>query len=67
MCATFGIKHNFYDICMHGKLDLFTPLPHLSTCLAKDLEERTLVILNNDFTISSTAQNTVNAWSLEFL
>jgi hypothetical protein len=55
MCAYFGIKHNFYDITMHGKLDLFTPLLHLSTCLAQDLKEKTLAILNHDFVISSTA------------
>ena len=52
---------------MQGTLDLFKPLPHLQTNLAQDLFGKTLVILNNDFTITSTAQNGVNAWSLEFL
>ena len=67
MCSYYGLKQNFYDISMHGKLDLHTPLPHLKTTLAEDLFGKTLVLLNNEFTISSTAQNTVNAWSLEFL
>jgi hypothetical protein len=52
---------------MHGALDLFTPLPGHQNCLAADLKGRTLAILNNDFIVSSTAQNTVSAWSLEFL
>lgn len=67
MCGYYGLKFNFYDITMHGVLDLFKPLPHLKTFLAEDLKGRTLAILNNDFTVSSTSQNTVNAWSLEFL
>ena len=52
---------------MHGTLDLFKPLPHLQTCLAEDLRDKTIVVLDNDFTVSSTAQNTVKAWSIEFL
>ena len=67
MCAYYGLKHNFYDVSMHGTLDLFKPLPHLQTCLAEDLKEKTLVILNNDFAVSSTSQDTVTAWTLEFL
>ena len=67
MCQYYGLKHNFYDITMHGKLDLFTPLPHLQTFLAQDLKGKTLALLNNEFTVSSTSQNLVNAWSHEFL
>ena len=29
MCGYFGLRPNFYDVSMHGKLDLYTPLPHL--------------------------------------
>ncbi len=52
---------------MHGTLDLYKPLPHLSTCLAQDLKGKTLAILNHEFLISSTAQNTISAWTIEFL
>jgi hypothetical protein len=27
-CDFFGLRNNFYDISMHGSLDLFKPLPH---------------------------------------
>ena len=33
-CDFFGLRNNFYDISMHGSLDLFKPLPHLQTFLA---------------------------------
>ena len=66
-CDIFGLKNNFYDISMHGTLDLFKPLPHLTTCLAEDLKGKTLAIINNDFLITSTAQNTLTAWTIEFL
>jgi len=36
-CQMFGLKQNFYDISMHGSLNLFNPLPHLKTFLAQDL------------------------------
>ena len=43
----YGLNSNFYDINMHGMLDLFNPLPHLDQPLAKDLEKKTLCVLNN--------------------
>ena len=52
---------------MHGVLDLHKPLPHLQTTLSQDCKGKTIVIMNNDFLISSTAQNTVSAWTMEFL
>ena len=67
MCAYYGLNSNFYDINMHGMLDLFTPLPHLETHLAKDLECKTLVAINNQFTVSSTSQDVIYAWTLDFL
>jgi hypothetical protein len=54
-CEFLGIKNNFYDISMHGTLDLFKPLPHLTNTLAQDLKGKTLAILNHEFLISSTA------------
>jgi len=32
---------------MNGNLNLFEPLPHLKTTLAQDLDNKTLVIINN--------------------
>lgn len=64
MCSTFGLVPNFYDINMHGVLDLFTPLPHLQTCLAEDLKGKTLAILNKHFILSSTSQNPVTAMTV---
>ena len=54
-CDFLGLKINFYDISMHGTLDLFKPLPHLSTCLAQDLKGKTLAIINHEFLVSPTA------------
>lgn len=47
MCEYFGLKANFYDINMHGNLNMFEPLSHLKSTLAKDLENKTLVVINN--------------------
>ena len=47
MCLYYGLKANFYDINMNGNLNLFEPLPHLKTTLAQDLDNKTLVIINN--------------------
>jgi len=55
MCQYFGLRHNFYDVTMHGTLNLMIPLPHLQTSLAQDLKGKSLVILNNEFTVSSTS------------
>jgi hypothetical protein len=52
---------------MHGSLNLLKPLPHLQTCLAEDLKGKTLVIINNDFNITSKAQETVSSWALQFV
>jgi hypothetical protein len=54
-CKDLGLKQNFYDISMHGSLNLLKPLPHLQTCLAEDLKGKTLVIINNEFNITSKA------------
>eukprot|EP00347_Sterkiella_histriomuscorum_P009341 403341583 len=67
MCQYFGLKPNFYDINMNGNINLFEPLPHLQTTLAKDLENKTLIIINNQITISSTSQDVVQAWTMDFL
>jgi hypothetical protein len=40
---------------MHGALNLLKPLPHLQTFLAQDLKGKTLVIINNEFNITSQA------------
>ncbi|CDW71365.1 UNKNOWN [Stylonychia lemnae] len=67
MCLYYGLKANFYDINMNGNLNLFEPLPHLTTTLAQDLDNKTLVIINNQFTVSSTSQDIVYARTLDFL
>ena len=54
-CKDLGLVQNFYDISMHGSLNLLKPLPHLQTCLAEDLKGKTLVIINNEFNITSKA------------
>jgi hypothetical protein len=46
---------------MHGSLNLLKPLPHLKTTLAEDLKDKTLVIINNEFNITSKAQETLTA------
>jgi len=55
MCDYYDLKVNFYDVNMHGNLNLFEPLPHLQTTLSKDLDNKTLVVINNQITISSTS------------
>ena len=52
---------------MHGSLNLLKPLPHLKTTLAEDLKGKTLVIINNEFNITSKAQETLTAWALQFI
>jgi hypothetical protein len=49
----FGLKPNFYDICMHGTLSLMTPLPHLETPLIKDFANKTIVIFDNEFAVTT--------------
>lgn len=62
-CRIYDLKPNFYDVTMHGTIDLFTPLPHLQTSLAQDLRNRTLVILDSEFVVSATAQQVVTGWT----
>jgi hypothetical protein len=52
-CATLGLIQNFYDLSMHGILNILKPLPHLQTSLAQDLKGKTLVIINNELNITS--------------
>jgi hypothetical protein len=54
-CKDLGLKENFYDISIHGSLDLLKPLPHLKNSLAEDLKGKTLVIINDEFNITSNA------------
>ena len=66
-CRELGIIHNYYDISMHGQLSLFSPLSHLQTSLAQDLKGKTIVIINNQFTVSAQAGEAIQVHGIEYL
>lgn len=67
MCLYLGITPSFYDISMHGTLNLFAPLPHLQSTLVEDLRGKTLVLINREYTVSATSQDPMLVWSLLLL
>eukprot|EP00347_Sterkiella_histriomuscorum_P009216 403342079 len=66
-CQSLNLVSNFYDINMHGNLNLFEPQDNLGNYLAKDLENKTLAIINDKFTISNVSQDVIQAQTLVFL
>eukprot|EP00347_Sterkiella_histriomuscorum_P010157 403377385 len=67
-CQSLNLVSNFYDINMQGNLNLFETQTHSGeSYLAKDLENKTLVIINDKFTISNVSQDIIQAQTLVFL
>ncbi|CDW90129.1 UNKNOWN [Stylonychia lemnae] len=66
-CQYYGLKHNYYDLSMTGHLNLFQIQEESKTNLAQDLQLKTIVLINSQFLLSSTSQDLMYGWTLEFL